>query len=648
MALTKEQRDDLGTVLARIGRDNLLSLATHLELEGFRVELREPEVKFARRIVDAIEGRNLLNPAITWLRQGKSDPQFEVYLREVLEGRRINDASKQALRSAIEPFFSMIGVTELTPKIGRTVCAIGVSKLGELVGSGFLIAPDLVMTNFHVLETCVDRAPNQKPGEESWVETVDGNDIYCFFDYHAPPEPDVPPSKWALESTVCVKASAKGWLIYARRGVTPEGTLELPETDAKEYDCIVIKLAEPIGKSAVRNAGNRRRGWLSLPDEINIVHAVGQKLIVFQHPNRKFQSLDFGDYKKLHPSQTRVWYAVSTAHGSSGGAAVDSKGTLFALHNATVTDPTDAATLNQGVRIDLINKDIRASLPDLKFDDAGEDAYPWSMSDNAANPEPIIGRTGFMKLVGEITTSKTDRSLVVIGPPGSGVGYSARILGRVLGPQVRTVEFSALELQDMRPRQFLQALLFKLGVGHPVDAAPRRNETEQVSTSQKMDLPKWLIERLNADPSTAFDTHTPAAPAWVIVNAMMPPPAKLLWADHLKDFLALLTGASDAGQQVVDVPELRWLILGYSADDLPIHGRQKYDEDLSNYVDHVKDFVDCITRAWLTIDKFEIPTKALMTNFADYIKANPGGLPLRLALSNVARKIIIEKGVSGD
>jgi len=228
------------------------------------------------------------------------------------------------------------------------------------------------------------------------------------------------------------------------------------------------------------------------------------------------------------------------------------------------------------------------------------------------------------------------------------VGYSAKILRRVLGPQVRTVEFNMAELQSMRPRQFLQALLFKLGVGHPVEAAPLQNETEHVSTSQKMDLPKFLIERLNGDPSTAFDANTPTAPAWVIVKSMMPPPAQLLWADHLKDFLALLTGASDAGQQAVDVPQLRWLFLGYSADDLPIHARQKHDEDLSKYVDHEKDFVDCITRAWLTIDKFEIPTKELMTTFANYVKANPGGLPLRLALSNAVRGVIIAKGGGGD
>ena len=268
----------------------------------------------------------------------------------------------------------------------------------------------------------------------------------------------------------------------------------------------MFKLATPIGRSAVTNAGNRRRGWLSLPEKLSVIQPEGQRLLLFQHPQKSFQSFDVGDYKKLHPSSTRVWYAVNTAHGSSGGPAVDSKGQLFALHNAAVTDPGTEG-LNQGVRIDLIGQDLRASVPtiDLGGTNVDEDRFPWSMSDDLSAPEPIIGRTRFMELVGRIAASKNERALVVLGPPGSGVRYSAKLLRRVLGPQVRTVEFNASELQSQRPNQFLQALLFKLGVVPPVDTAPPPKETENMSTWMRLDLPKWLVSRLTESEATPFD-----------------------------------------------------------------------------------------------------------------------------------------------
>jgi hypothetical protein len=645
MALNNQQRADLATLLAEhIGRDNLQSLAVYLQLPNTKVDVRESELAIAIRLVAAVDDGGLLNRAMSWLQQGLVDPYFDVQLRDVLAGRRIDDASKQALRNTLEPFLGVKGFTELLPRVGRAVCAIGIKSSRQLVGSGFLIAPDMVMTNFHVMRTCLKEEATAEPNEKRWVAATSGSEIYCFFDYHAPPVPDVPPSPWALERTVCVNAIDEGWLIYARCGVTPEGTIGIPEKDCREYDCVVFKLAEPIGKAAVPNAVNRRRGWLTLPEQVNVLAPQGQKLLVFQHPQQNFQSLDVGDYKKLHPSQTRVWYAVSTAHGSSGGAAVDSKGELFALHNALVTEKDDEG-LNQGIRIDLIGKDLRASVPAINLTGANtdDDRYPWSMSDDPAKPEPIIGRRRFMELVGRVAASKTERALVVVGPRDTGVRYSAKILRRVLGPQVRAVEFTASDLQTLRPRDFLKALLFKLGVVPPVDTAPPPHETENVSTWLRLDLPKWLVGRLTEHPSAPFDSKTTASPSWVVINAVMPTPASTSWAAHLKDFLGVLAGVKDAGQEYIDVPQLRWLFLGNAADDLPVRASDLQDEDLSQYVGYEQDFVSCVQRAWLTLDKYEIPTEEALQELASTVKIAYAQIPLRKALSDSVLRTLQRK-----
>src|SRR5262249_25010431 len=152
---------------------------------------------------------------------------------------------------------------------------------------------------------------------------------------------------------------------------------------------------KPVGRLSARLSGGAVRGWLTLPDAIDLLGGT-KRIMVFQHPQTAPQLFDIGDFIQPDPTGTRVWYTVSAAHGSSGGAAVDIDGKLFALQNAEVEDPPLGIPqrVNQGVRIDLIAQDLAtvkgwdpAPPPDeepLSF---------WSLSDDPLDPKPIIGRT---------------------------------------------------------------------------------------------------------------------------------------------------------------------------------------------------------------------------------------------------------------
>jgi hypothetical protein len=142
-----------------------------------------------------------------------------------------------------------------------------------------------------------------------------------------------------------------------------------------QLDYAVIKLETPIGKARRKASGGPRRGWLSLPGS-QLDYFGQRELLLFQHPGQLRLKWDKGPIVQLNPDDnTRVWYDISSAKGSSGGAAVDPRGRVYALHNASVTRSTapkpPARTWNQGIRIDRIAEDIRTQAPDYFVTEPG-------------------------------------------------------------------------------------------------------------------------------------------------------------------------------------------------------------------------------------------------------------------------------------
>jgi len=94
---------------------------------------------------------------------------------------------------------------------------------------------------------------------------------------------------------------------------------------------------------------------------------------------------------------------------------------------------------------------------------------------------------------------------------------------------------------------------------------------------------------------------------------------------------------------LLDVCHLRRFFFGNSADDLPVRAGQLQDEVLGKFTDYQADFVDCVNRAWLTLDRYEIPTPEALLVIADLVRDNGGPVPFRQALSNAARSVILRK-----
>lgn len=653
VSLTAEQLDDFARLLARfVTRGNIESLATHvLGPEAVRRvgnAVAEETAVFARAVLRVLDEAGRIPEVISRLEMDSHRNSRLMHgLNHILQGRRLaDDDALQALIDEYEPFLSVAAMEELTPRVRRAVCAVALGDPYNLiVGSGFLISPDVVMTNYHVLKEFLRRDPETG----SIVANADGKELFFFFDYLSEPAPRVPPNN-AKHASICVTAAeGTGWLLQARESLDDDGTATSPTQVGTEYDYAIIKLARRVGDLPARLSGGVRRGWLKLPQtEIDLMIR-DKRIMVFQHPERSPQMYDIGAYVQPDPSRTRVWYSVNSAHGSSGGAAVDTEGQLFALHNAevkvAVTGPGNARLkVNQGVRIDLIVKDLIQTVPEVvNVPESPEDAPMfWSLTDSLDDPRPIIGRREFRERVVEMSAprgdgAEPDRALVVTGPPGSGLQYSLKLLRRTLGTHVPAVVFGPGDLQSLKPEDFLRVLVGDLGIVIPSDdPMPPVPPTENVPRWLRLDLPRWLFKRLSDDELRSKTKY----PAWVVVDMVPPPDRRLLWANNLQELVAALVGVHDEGQPRVDVPQLRWLFLTPNAGAVPLTGVKHFVEDLSGYNTHEADFVECLQQVWRTIDRQTPVNDVIAATLADSIKtlveqAPAAGRPaLRKALSN--------------
>lgn len=639
--MNQTQLDDLASLLASsLNRGNLIWLASTVLGRDVREEAGNEIgnlTAVAGRMVGALNEADRVGDAISLLRrEAHPNSDLALGLTRILAGHSLHEAEAlQQFRNKYQPFLCSSTFQESFGRVSRTVCAIGLGKpFNEIKGSGFLIAPDLVMTNFHVLEAYlkVDETTGKIQAN------APGNQIFCYFDYLSTPAPAVPPSKGRHTST-SVEA-AEDWLIHGRQSLPDDGTVNSPKEVNRKYDYVIIRLKKAIGSRPARKGGGAVRGWLALPTNIDVL-TTNIRVIVHQHPGAAPQHFDIGDYVRLDPSSTRVWYSVSTARGASGGAAVDSEGHLFALHNAEVLGTADGMKLNQGIRIDKIAADIAGaavSLGTVATQQSTSSQF-WSLNDDASNPEPIVGRSVFREQVAEIHESGRPRVLAVTGPAGSGVKFSARLLRRTLGAQVPVVEFSARELQSLSPQLFLRALIDEAGIRGNTPMPPQ-NPNETIQKWLRLDLPQWLFKLLDEDKRPERRPY----PVWIIINAVVAPGERLLWAENLKDFVATLSGAHDPGQIVIDLPQLRWLYLAKNPETLPLIGVEHRRDDLASEQTYESDFADCFQSAWYaTVDK-EAPEhdpRVLMV-FARAFMTQAGTAPMRKVLANAIRSMILD------
>jgi|GEM_PF-1134461 len=225
------------------------------------------------------------------------------------------------------PFLEVRTWLENLAKLESRVCRIEHLNCNAM-GTGFLVGPSSVLTNWHVVER---------------LQKADSiGDCACRFDYLR-----------ILGNTRNTGSTTKVLEVSSYRPYSEgegNGTPDDPPPTPEELDYALLKLADQLGD---------RRGWVTLPKDqkLPLKH---NPLLIIQHPDGSPMKLALDTqavFGEVHDG-LRLRYATNTEPGSSGSPCFDIEWNPIAMHH--MGDPTWAATYNQGIPLSLIRTAIQS------------------------------------------------------------------------------------------------------------------------------------------------------------------------------------------------------------------------------------------------------------------------------------------------
>jgi Trypsin-like peptidase domain/Effector-associated domain 1 len=257
-------------------------------------------------------------------------------------------ATAPAFEATVKPRLKSVDLgvwRERLARIEGQVCRIEFNNNAQ--GTGFLVGPDVLLTNYHVLERPLK---GQLPVEQ----------VACRFDYKVL-------SDDSRSEGVVVRLHKEGWRIdesrYSQAEADAQPDRELPKPD--ELDFAAVRLARPIGNEPIDKngaGGAPKRGWIAFPP-VQPALDPGAPLFIAEHPDGSPMklALDTDSVLGVNGNGTRVRYATNTEHGSSGSPCFDMDFALAALHH--MGDPLwKTAKYNQGIPIALIGARLAGKL----------------------------------------------------------------------------------------------------------------------------------------------------------------------------------------------------------------------------------------------------------------------------------------------
>jgi hypothetical protein len=246
----------------------------------------------------------------------------------------------EVLITAEQGFLNPVTWRERLSLLEGQVCQISYPLNGKTAsGTGCLVAPDLVLTNEHVITALRDDA--------TLVGQVD-----VRFDYKALGDGTV------VSDGVHFKLAANGWLEDWSPPsqidlLTDQGT-QVPSVQDLDYALLRID-GEPGNQTlgTTSQPGAPTRGWVT---ELAPPVAAETFLFILQHPLGKALALAGDRVTAVNGNATRIRYKTNTEHGSSGAPCFDINWRLAALHH--LGDPgfstMSRADYNEGVPMPAI------------------------------------------------------------------------------------------------------------------------------------------------------------------------------------------------------------------------------------------------------------------------------------------------------
>jgi hypothetical protein len=277
---------------------------------------------FQHQVVDIsthFQQRNLAEVLVTALRDARPSVAAFVRLADSIGFTRFPAGGFEVLLDTKGPAFA--DVEEFRTRLAKLEDAVCRVETPAGYGTGLLIAPDRVLTNFHVVERVVaDGALTQIPT--------------CLFGHR---------KAGAGANTPARRFDATRLLAWSPPSVedTQAGHWNI---DVDKLDYAVLELREPAGALPLVQGGEAR-GYVALSAAPATVE--GDPLLILQHPNGQPMKIDLGSVTAARP--TRLRYNVNTDKGSSGAPAFNRRLELVALHHVGIDWPADGVPYNQGI-----------------------------------------------------------------------------------------------------------------------------------------------------------------------------------------------------------------------------------------------------------------------------------------------------------
>jgi hypothetical protein len=256
-------------------------------------------------------------------------------------------ATDPGLEKAVKPYLPDFDVAlwreQLAALEGR-VCRVEVHGPIATMGTGFLVGPEALLTNYHVLEPL-------------YTGAAPASAVRFRFDYKVLSN--------GMVSDGVVVSLAPEWRIAHSPYSQGEahGSPDDPPPAAGELDYALVRLGRPLGQEPYYPGAceGRPRGWVRVPESEPDLS--GRCLFILQHPRREplKLALDTDAAPRLIHGGLRLRYDTNTDEGSSGSPCFNARWTLVALHH--YGDPAiGQATYNQGIPIHRIREQVRAAL----------------------------------------------------------------------------------------------------------------------------------------------------------------------------------------------------------------------------------------------------------------------------------------------
>jgi hypothetical protein len=257
-----------------------------------------------------------------------------------LAGPRLDNRTGKPLEEIIQAnakFINLAILREKLPLLEGQVCWIEIPGGG---GTGFLVGPDLVVTNYHVIQ----RLEKEKA---SW------QDVKCRFDFKQATDGTI--IEWKKQTEVGLDGAKP--LIHGQPPSEYDWNPTLGDPAPDETDCALLRLARRVGEEPIGGGVGdplaQKRGWINATFEPPPL-VDGNQIFLLQHPRGGPLQLSIGTVKEFNKRGTRIRYDANSKDGSSGSPCFNVDLQLVALHHAR--DTTCPPRWNQAIPFQYVRK----------------------------------------------------------------------------------------------------------------------------------------------------------------------------------------------------------------------------------------------------------------------------------------------------